>query len=197
MAKPGSALECDSPEQKSSLSLGQILRHPSVLTKPPDSVSILSECPTWPQKPRCSLALNQPENLVTAYPGATYPRDLSPGTLPTSALSLSESDGEGAQLVYLDMTQNIVAYDIISWCLSSAGTYCFICMCFSLPPTVCVHVHVYLCASSQISSWTVLATRHTSPNGMTLHLLSWGFTHSFPFLCRDCKGGTGSGRPCV
>lgn len=130
------------------LSLGQILRHPSVLTKPPDSVSILSERPTWPQKPCRSLALNQPENLITAYPGqkeenregATYPRDFSPGTHPTSALSLSESDGGGAQLVYLDMAQNIVAYDIISWCLSSAGTYCFICMCSSLPPTVCVHV---------------------------------------------------------
>lgn len=171
------------------LSLGQILRHPSVLTKPPDSVSILSERPTWPQKPRRSLALNQPENLVTAYPGqkeenregATYPRDFSPGTHPTSALSLSESDGGGAQLVYLDMAQNIVAYDIISWCLSSAGTYCLF-ACVLLCPPLCVYM--YLCASSQISSWTVLATRHTSPSGMTLRLLSWGFTHSFPFLCR-------------
>ncbi|XP_035313662.1 basic helix-loop-helix and HMG box domain-containing protein 1 isoform X1 [Cricetulus griseus] len=82
----------------------------------------VSERPTWPQKPRRSLALDQPENLATAHPGqkeengegATYPRDLSPGTHPTTALSLSEDDGGGAQLVFLDMAQNIVAYDMTS-----------------------------------------------------------------------------------
>ncbi|XP_059136830.1 meiosis initiator protein isoform X2 [Peromyscus eremicus] len=80
----------------------------------------VSERPTWPQKPRHSLALDQSENLVTAHPGqkeengATYPRDLSPGTHPTTAPSLLEDDGGGAQLVFLDMAQNIVAHDITS-----------------------------------------------------------------------------------
>ncbi|XP_076428635.1 meiosis initiator protein isoform X6 [Peromyscus maniculatus bairdii] len=80
----------------------------------------VSERPTWPQKPRHSLALDQSENLVTAHPGqkeengATYPRDLSPGTHPTTAPSLLEGDGGGAQLVFLDMAQNIVAHDITS-----------------------------------------------------------------------------------
>ncbi|XP_076428676.1 meiosis initiator protein isoform X16 [Peromyscus maniculatus bairdii] len=46
--------------------------------------------------------------------GATYPRDLSPGTHPTTAPSLLEGDGGGAQLVFLDMAQNIVAHDITS-----------------------------------------------------------------------------------
>lgn len=115
-------------------SLSQILR---ILVTPPCplTLSILSERPTWPQKPRHSLALDQSENLVTAHPGqkeengATYPRDLSPGTHPTTAPSLLEGDGGGAQLVFLDMAQNIVARDITSWCLSSVGTYYFICMC--------------------------------------------------------------------
>ncbi|XP_036038848.1 basic helix-loop-helix and HMG box domain-containing protein 1 isoform X2 [Onychomys torridus] len=82
----------------------------------------VSERPTWPQKPRHSLALDQSENLVTAHPGqkeengegATYPRDLSPGTHPTTAPSLLEGDGGGAQLVFLDMAQNIVDHDITS-----------------------------------------------------------------------------------
>lgn len=47
--------------------------------------------------------------------------------------------------MYLDMAQNIVAYDIISWCLSSAGTYRFICMCSSLPPPLCVYMYVCIC----------------------------------------------------
>ncbi|MEJ1286300.1 putative gene 4969 [Cricetulus griseus] len=90
----------------------------------------VSERPTWPQKPRRSLALDQPENLATAHPGqkeengegATYPRDLSPGTHPTTALSLSEDDGGGAQLVFLDMAQNIVAYDMTRSPLASGSS---------------------------------------------------------------------------
>ncbi|XP_051063165.1 meiosis initiator protein [Phodopus roborovskii] len=91
-------------------------------SRPRKKFTRVSERPTWPQKPRRSLALDQPENLVTAHPGqkeengegATYPRDLSPGTHPTTAPALSEGDGGGSQLVFLDMAQNIVAYDITS-----------------------------------------------------------------------------------
>ncbi|XP_052027916.1 meiosis initiator protein isoform X2 [Apodemus sylvaticus] len=82
----------------------------------------VSERPAWPYKPRRSLTLDQAENPITVHPGlkeeneegATYPGDLSPSTYPTTEPSVSEGDGQGAQLVFLDMAQNIVAYDITS-----------------------------------------------------------------------------------
>ncbi|KAL6085896.1 hypothetical protein STEG23_010897 [Scotinomys teguina] len=82
-------------------------------SRPRKKFTQVSECPTWPQKP---------ENLVTEHPGqreangkgATYPRDLSPGTHPTTTLSLLEDDGGEAQLVFLDMDQDIVVHDITS-----------------------------------------------------------------------------------
>ncbi|XP_028634550.1 basic helix-loop-helix and HMG box domain-containing protein 1 [Grammomys surdaster] len=82
----------------------------------------VSERPAWPYKPRRSLALDQAENPITVHPGlkeeneedATYLGDLSPSTYPTTEPSMSEGDGQGAQLVFLDMAQNIVAYDITS-----------------------------------------------------------------------------------
>lgn len=93
--------------------------------RPLTPVSIPSEHPVWPYKPLHSLSLDQSENVVNTYPGlkeengeaASYPRDLSPSIHPTTAESLSGSDGQGGQLVFLDVAQNIVAYDITSWCL--------------------------------------------------------------------------------
>eukprot|EP00073_Rattus_norvegicus_P043458 XP_017445487.1 PREDICTED: basic helix-loop-helix and HMG box domain-containing protein 1 isoform X1 [Rattus norvegicus] len=86
----------------------------------------VSERPAWPCKPRRSLALDQSENPIAVYPathpglkeeneeGVTYLGDLSPSTCPTTAPPVSEGDEQGAQLVFLDMAQNIVAYDITS-----------------------------------------------------------------------------------
>ncbi|XP_011249056.1 meiosis initiator protein isoform X4 [Mus musculus] len=82
----------------------------------------VSEHPSWPYNPRRSLALDQAENPNTIHPGlkeeneecATYPGVLSPSTYPTTEPSVSEGDGQGAQLVFLDMAQNIFAYDILS-----------------------------------------------------------------------------------
>lgn len=122
-----------------------------MLPSPLTPVSILSERPAWPYKPRCSLALDQAENPITVHPGlkeeneegATYPEDLSLSTYPTTEPSVSEVGGQGAQLVFLDMAQNIVAYDITSWCLSLEGSPFFICMCpFSTPN--CVYMCVFV-----------------------------------------------------
>nr|XP_034377728.1 basic helix-loop-helix and HMG box domain-containing protein 1 isoform X1 [Arvicanthis niloticus] len=90
--------------------------------KPQKKFTQVSERPAWPYKPRCSLALDQAENPITVHPGlkeeneegATYPEDLSSSTYPTTEPSVSEVGGQGAQLVFLDMAQNIVAYDITS-----------------------------------------------------------------------------------
>lgn len=48
--------------------------------------------------------------------------------------------------MFLDMAQNIVAYDMTSWCLSSAGTYYFICVCSSSVPTVCTCLCAFVCS---------------------------------------------------
>ncbi|XP_029388158.1 basic helix-loop-helix and HMG box domain-containing protein 1 isoform X2 [Mus pahari] len=80
----------------------------------------VSERPPWPYNPRRSLALDQAENPITIHPGlkeeneecVTCPGVLSPSTYPTTEPSASEGDGQGAQLVFLDMAQNIIACDI-------------------------------------------------------------------------------------
>ncbi|OBS64858.1 hypothetical protein A6R68_06607 [Neotoma lepida] len=155
--------------------------------------SRVSERPTWPQKPRCSLALDQSENLVTAHPGqkeengesATHPRDLSPGTHPTTAPSPLEGDGGRAQLVFLDVAQNIVACDITSD--HGAGTQ-------DGEPDVdikpqsrdqrsylltkaqpCLRQKLFLCTSSEADEeapdndpWLPAWTSEDSPNGSSL-----------------------------
>nr|XP_021497831.1 basic helix-loop-helix and HMG box domain-containing protein 1 [Meriones unguiculatus] len=60
----------------------------------------VSERPVWPYKSRRSLVLDQSENQMTTYPGLKEEN--------------GEGDGRGAQLVFLDMAQNISAYDITS-----------------------------------------------------------------------------------
>lgn len=134
--------------------LSQILRHCSSFIRPPTPVSFLSERPAWPCKPRRSLALDQSENPIAVYPathpglkeeneeGVTYLGDLSPSTCPTTAPPVSEGDEQGAQLVFLDMAQNIVAYDITSWCLSLEGSSFFLHVFFVCSSHVCTQMCV-------------------------------------------------------
>jgi hypothetical protein len=177
------------------------------LPSPLTPVSILSEHPSWPYNPRRSLALDQAENPNTIHPGlkeeneecATYPGVLSPSTYPTTEPSVSEGDGQGAQLVFLDMAQNIFAYDILSWCLSLEGSSFFICMCsFSAPhpPLMCTRACLFVLFHRLL--WTVLSPRHISPNGMALPITSWGFHSQLPFLVSgSVREGQDWGHLCV
>lgn len=86
----------------------------------------VSERPTWSQKPRHSVTLRQPEKLVTSLSQeegigdtATSPGHFYGSEQSRNAPSLSQGDGEVAQLVFLDMAdnfENIVTRDITSDC---------------------------------------------------------------------------------
>ncbi|XP_029336068.1 basic helix-loop-helix and HMG box domain-containing protein 1 isoform X4 [Mus caroli] len=151
----------------------------------------VSEHPSWPYNPRRSLALDQAENPITIHPGlkeeneecATYPGVLSPSTYPTTEPSVSEGDGQGAQLVFLDMAQNIIAYDIPSeHAVEVQGgepnadikvqrSY------FLTRAQPCVRQKLFLCTSSEADKeapdsdpWLPVWTSEDSPNGSPLAL---------------------------
>ncbi|XP_051017967.1 meiosis initiator protein [Acomys russatus] len=168
--------------------------------------TLASEPPVWPSKPHHSLSLDQSEYVVNICPGlkeenvegATYPRDLSPSTHPTTAQSLSGGDGQEGQLVFLDLAQNIVAYDITddhavgaqdgeldvkdegqiqkSYLLTRAQPYLRVCV-FSHPNTC--RQKLFLCTSGEadkeapdIDPWLPVWTSEDSPNGSPLALKS-------------------------
>ncbi|GAB1291638.1 Meiosis initiator protein [Apodemus speciosus] len=153
----------------------------------------VTERPAWPYKPRRSLTLDQAENPITVHPGlkeeneegATYLGDLSPSTYPTTEPSVSEGDGQGAQLVFLDMAQNIVAYDITSAHavevqdgepnadIKVQRSY------FLTSAQPCVRQKLFLCSSSEADKeapdtdpWLPVWTSEDSPNGSPLALES-------------------------
>ncbi|XP_031239977.1 basic helix-loop-helix and HMG box domain-containing protein 1 [Mastomys coucha] len=151
----------------------------------------VSERPGWPYKPRRSLALDQAENPITIHPGlkeeneegATYSGDLSPSTYATTELSVAEGDGQGDQLVFLDVAQNIIAYDITSdhaievqdgepnADIKVQRSY------FLTRAQPCVRQKLFLCSSSEADKeapdtdpWLPVWTSEDSPNGSPLAL---------------------------
>ncbi|XP_060237308.1 meiosis initiator protein [Meriones unguiculatus] len=157
----------------------------------------VSERPVWPYKSRRSLVLDQSENQMTTYPGlkeengegTICPRDLSPSIHPTTIPSLSEGDGRGAQLVFLDMAQNISAYDITSDHAVAAQdgeldvdikAQSKVQRSFFLTRAQpCLRQKLFLCPSSEadkeapdIDPWLPVWTSEDSPNGSPLALRS-------------------------